>query len=134
MSIRFAIKKDMFEICLYDKHISKDELQNIIQLKRVLILEENEKFIGWLRYNLFWDNMPFLNMIYLLEENRNKGYGKTLIKFWEREMKFLGYNTVMTSTQSNEYSQHFYFKLGYRAIGGFLLESEPYEIILAKTL
>ena len=40
----------------------------------------------------------------------------------------------MTSTASNECAQHFYYKLGYTAIGGFCPEAEPYELLLAKKL
>ena len=47
-------------------------------------------------------------------------------------MKKLGYENVLTSTQSNEDAQHFYRKIGYREIGGFTLENDPYEIIFEK--
>lgn len=75
-----------------------------------------------------------MNMLYILKNKRKKGYGKYIAEYWENKMQLLGYKTVMTSTQSNEYSQHFYVKLGYRTIGGFLLDKEAYEIILAKNL
>ena len=42
---------------------------------------DNNNFIGWLRFNLFWDNIPFLNMLYFLEEYRRKGYGKQLLDY-----------------------------------------------------
>ena len=134
MNIRPAAGKDITELSLYDDHISKNELETAIHLNRIFIAEEDGVFIGWLRYNLFWDNTPFMNMLYLLEGSRKKGYGKQLVEYWEKEMKSLRYDIVMTSTQSNEYSQHFYMKLGYQVIGGFILESEPFEIILSKKL
>lgn len=134
MNIRYATKEDVTILSSYDKHISKKELENAIELKRILIAEENNIFIGWLRYNLFWDNTPFMNMLYILEDYRSKGYGKCLVGYWENEMKSLKFDTVLTSTQSNEYSQHFYMKLGYQVIGGFLLDSDPFEIILTKKL
>lgn len=134
MNIRLANMNDIDIILLYDKHISKHELINSINLERVYIVEKNYKFYGWLRYNLFWDNIPFMNMLYILEKNRSKGYGKKLVEHWENEMKNLGYSMVMTSTQSNEYSQHFYMKLDYKTIGGFLLKNDPFEIIMSKEL
>ncbi len=134
MNIRSASVKDMAELSFHDKHIMKNELETAIHLNRMFIAEEDGVFIGWLRYNLFWDNTPFMNMLYLIEGSRKKGYGKQLVEYWEKEMKSLGYDMVMTSTQSNEYSLHFYVKLGYQAIGGFLMEPEPYEIIFSKKL
>lgn len=134
MRIRHADISDIDIISEYDKHISKAEIKNSISLDRIYIAEENGRFIGWLRYNLFWDNTPFMNLLYIFEEHREKGFGKTLVGFWENEMSLLGYKTVMTSAQSDEYAQHFYSKLGYKAIGGFCPCEESYDLIFSKTL
>jgi len=134
MIIRNAEKSDIDMLVDYDKHISKKELENSIMLKRVYIAEENGDFIGWMRFNLFWDNTPFMNMLYILENYQNKGYGRQLVGYWENEMKNTGYDIVMTSTVAEEYAQHFYNKLGYKAAGGFMLPDDLYEIILAKKL
>lgn len=134
MEIKIATSADVNIIMGYDKHITKAELLNILNLNRVFIIEDNCKFIGWLRYNLFWDNTPFMNMLYILEEYRDKGLGKELVEFWEVQMKKIGYDLVMTSTASDEYAQHFYNKLGYSVIGGFTISGDPYELILSKKI
>lgn len=134
MEIRVATALDLDILTALDKHISHAELKNIISLGRVYIAEENGSLAGWLRYNLFWDNTPFMNMLYVLEPYRFNGCGKALVSRWERAMKSQNYNLVMTSTVSEEYAQHFYVKLGYRAVGGLLLPGDPYEIILSKEL
>ena len=133
MNIRIAEIKDM-ELLSADCHISRHELENSVKLKRVYIAEKKGVFAGWLRYNLFWDNTPFMNMLYILEDFRGKGYGRVLVENWEMDMLKLSFDTVMTSTASNEYAQHFYVKLGYKAIGGFTLFEEPLELIFAKKL
>lgn len=134
MTIRSAQEKDIATISKYDIHVSKEELYNLVQLKRVLIAEEDGDFVGWLRYNLFWDNTPFMNMLYLLDNYRGKGYGKQLVLYWEEEMSHQNYKTVMTSTASVEYAQHFYIKMGYKTVGGFIPKGESYEIILSKLI
>lgn len=133
MKIRIAEKADSEELIKYDKHIEPEELKSIILLKRVIIAEE-EKMVGWLRWNLFWDNTPFINMLFLLEEYRNKGYGKAMVKYWEALMRQYGYKLVMTSTLSNEAAQHFYRKLNYIDSGALLLPGEALEIIFTKQL
>lgn len=133
MKIRTAKISDL-ELLRQDRHISENELKNSISCKRVYIAEENGVFAGWLRYNLFWDNTPFMNMLYVLDGYRGSGFGKALVSRWENDMAALGYNTVMTSTASNEYAQHFYNKLGYTAAGGFMPPDEPLEIILIKSI
>ncbi len=134
MTIRHANLRDTDVILLYDKHISKEELINSINLNRVYIAVENEQFCGWLRYNLFWDNTPFMNMLYFLGGFRGKGYGRKLTERWEKDMKNLGFITVMTSTQSDETAQHFYTRLGYKTVGGFMPDNEPFEMIMMKNI
>ncbi len=133
MKIRFAESRDRDMLIRYDKHIKADELKDILSRKRILTAEENGQFAGWLRYGMFWDSIPFMNMLYILEEFRGKGAGRQMVMFWENEMKRRGYQTLMTSAQSDEYAQHFYFRLGYEAVGGFRMGAEPYEVIFAKT-
>lgn len=134
MNIQLASIDDLETISSCDKHITKEELINSINLNRVYIVKDKSRFCGWLRYNLFWDNIPFMNLLYLLEEDRGKGYGRQLVEYWENNMKQIGYSVVMTSTQSDETAQHFYMKLGYKAIGGFLLKTDSFEIIMSKEL
>lgn len=57
-----------------------------------------------------------------------------MMAWWEREMHSQGFDTLMTSTASDEYAQHFYQKLGYSAVGGFALPGEVYELIFVKNL
>jgi GNAT superfamily N-acetyltransferase len=134
MTIRTAALADLPVLSSHDHHISKNELENLIRLGRVTLAEAEGEFVGWLRWNLFWDNTPFLNMLYLLEGHRRKGYGRELMTHWENQMYGMGFDRVMTSTASDEYAQHFYQKLGYTAIGGFTPSGDAYEIIFEKLL
>lgn len=131
--IRYADERDFDILSKYDIHIKASELKKSIDDKRVLIMF-NDEFIGWLRFGFFWDSIPFMNMLYFLEEYRGKGYGRQLVSFWEKEMRDRQYKTVMTSTQSNEQAQFFYRKNGYSDCGSLLLPDEPLEIIMLKRL
>ena len=133
MEIRLANEDDYLALLMVDHHINKDELALSISLKRIYVAYENEEFVGWLRYNLFWDQIPFINMLYVMEDFRGQGYGIGLMNYFEKEMK-KKYSKVMVSTQANEYAQHFYDKIGYKAIGGFMLPKEEYEVLMVKTL
>ena len=134
MTTRTATAADLPILDFHDHHISKKELDHLIRLGRITVAEADGEFIGWLRWNLFWDNTPFLNMLYLLEPHRGQGHGKALIEHWEARMKEQGFDRVMTSTASDEYAQHFYQRLGYSAIGGFTPFGESYELIFGKML
>jgi len=132
--INIALKSDYDFIVDRDKHVNKELVKRKIEDQEIYILQEADKKIGWMRFNYFWDNTPFLNMIWIDEEYRNKGKGKEVVLFWEDQMKQRGFELVMTSTLANEDAQHFYRRLGYRDSGCLLLENEPLEIILTKRI
>ena len=131
--IRFATTKDLNALSELDGHISKAELTDVIERRRVIVAEDG-RFLGWLRYGLFWDNLPFMNMLYVIDGERGKGLGTALCDFWENEMKELGYPLVLTSTQSDERGQFFYRKRGYKDCGSLILPGEVTEIIMYKKL
>ncbi|QOR34212.1 GNAT family N-acetyltransferase [Clostridium sp. 'deep sea'] len=134
MEIRFATPKDIDFIKSYDKHMLLTKLPAKVKGKEYLIAMLNDKAVGLLRYNYFWDNTPFINMLYVKKEHRSKGIGKELMGFFEQEMKKESHDIIMTSTLSNENAQHFYRKLGYQDKGCLMLENEALEIIFVKNI
>ena len=121
-----------------DKHLSEQEFNNKVRDKRGYVLLDDNKPVGLLRYNLFWDNTPFCNLIYINNECQGKGFGKLLIEYWENDMKSQGYGMLLTSTQVDESAQHFYRKLGYKDCGGFVIDikgyEQPMELFLVKSI
>ena len=126
--IRYATEKDREFWFSLDKHLHDSrEFELKIRDKRCYIISGDSNPIGVMRYNLIWDNTPFLTLIFIGETHRGRGYGRLAMQFWEDEMRELGYKMVMTSTQVNEYAQHFYRKLGYVERGGIFLDNTPFE-------
>ena len=121
-----------------DSHLSPARYSPLINENSAWILQIGQTPAGIMRWNLFWDEIPFLNLILLLPEYRRKGYGGMMMRAWEGEMKSRGFSLVMTSTQADEDAQHFYRRLGYHDIGGFVLSEpgfeQPMELMLCKHL
>ncbi len=134
MTIRKATTKDEGFLVENRRHISATLMKEKISKAQIYVAESNGEITGWARYGLFWDNMPFLNMIHVLASHRNRGIGSALMAAWEQDMKNNGHAVVLTSTQSDENAQHFYRKLGYRDCGVIMLPKEPAELILIKHL
>ncbi|GMA64200.1 GNAT family N-acetyltransferase [Alicyclobacillus fastidiosus] len=135
MEIDFATESDYEFIQQRDHHVLTDLLMAKIRAHEVYIVRNEEgSNIGWMRFGYFWDNTPFMNLIWIEEQYRGKGIGQEVVQRWERDMKQKGFKTVMTSTQSDEDAQHFYRKLEYRDAGCLLLDTQPLEIILIKDL
>ena len=128
-------KKEWYDL---DRHLPENVFDEKVRTKRGYVLVEDEKIIGILRYNLFWDNTPFCTMLFIEDSYRSKGYGRQMMEHWEQNMKAQGYGMLMTSTQVDEDAQHFYRKLGYKDAGGFIVDvpgfEQPMEMIMIKAV
>ena len=120
MEIRLAVSGDFQAIRHYDSHIPSPRLADCIGSGQVYVLKDAGKIIGVLRYSLFWQTIPFLDLLYLDSRCRGQGHGRDMLAHWEAAMAKAGYAYVMLSTQEDETAKYFYEKLGYRLIGAFL--------------
>ena len=134
LTIRAAKAGDLDWLAEHDRHIAPEELSAAIAHGRILLAELDGETIGWLRWNLFWDNTPFMNLLYLQLGERRRGYGRQLVAHWEQQMRQAGYDKVLTSTQSDEEGQFFYRALGYTDAGCLLLPGEATELLFCKEL
>ena len=133
--IRAAVPSDLSEVRNYDRHIPLPRLEDCIHRGQVDVLLIDGKIVGILRWNLFWQSIPFLDLIYLDDAIRGRDYGSVMMAHWERSMAALGYEDVLLSTQEDETSKIFYEKLGYRLCGAFLPpDQEARELMYRKEL
>ncbi len=138
LEIRYVQLEDKEFWYSLDKHLPEAEFIYKVRDKEGYVLLDSEKPIGILRYNLFWDNIPFCTILYVDGSHHGKGYGKALMEHWEKEMKEQGYGMIMTSTQVDESAQHFYRKLGYRDCGSLIIDiperAQPMEMFMIKAI
>lgn len=132
MIIELAQSKDKPKIAKLDCHIPPSRLGECIYSGQVYVLKDDSiksggqnhrlkgPVVGVLRYSLFWQTIPFLDLLYLDAAYRHQGFGTQMMNRWEETMKKRGYKYVMTSTQADESAWQFYEKLGYHKIGSFL--------------
>lgn len=117
-----------------ERHLSPAVIEQKVSSGEILVAHNGQQGVAYLRYALFWDLVPFMNLLWVIEGQRRRGIGSRIVAHWEFEMAQRGYAMVMTSTQANEDAQHFYRRLGYRDIGGFVLPDEPMELLLMKMM
>lgn len=135
MEIRLADIKDLDRLDKLDWHIDREVMKKKIQDFMVYVVTDEDNIVGWLRYGLIFDSIPYMNMLYFIKAYRRKGLGSRLVGCWEAEMNKKGYDLVFTSTQSDEDSQHFYRKIGYTDMGGILIPNQvPLELMLYKKI
>lgn len=138
MEIKLVTDADKEFVMSIDTHVDDIGFQNRVYTKSGYVIWEGDKRLGVMSHCVLWDNLPFLNFIFIIEEYRGKGYGRQAIESWEKEMKKQGYKMTLLSTQVDEGSQHLYRKLGYVDCGGLLFNNTPYdqpmEMFLRKVL
>ena len=110
-----------------DTHASEDTFQNRVLTQSGYVLWEGAQPVGLMHHCVLWDKLPFLNLMYVVEEYRGRGFGTRALAQWEEEMKKRGYQMVLLSTQADESAQHFYRKLGYRDCGGLIFQDTPFD-------
>lgn len=130
MEITLATGRQFPAIRCFDRHIPSPRLADCINNNQVYVLREDQEIRGVLRYSLFWQTIPFLDLIYLNETCRGQGWGKRMMQHWETRMRAMGYAYTMLSTQADETAKYFYEKLGYRRVGAFLPPKQDAEEIL----
>jgi ribosomal protein S18 acetylase RimI-like enzyme len=126
-SIVYAEMKDKHHFCNEWENLSESEFESKIRDRRCYIMRYDGNPIGFMRYNLIFDFIPFLTCMAIDESHQRKGFGTMAMGYWEDEMRSLGYKMIMVSTQVNEEGQHFYRKLGYKDIGAIVMDIPPYE-------
>ena len=133
ITVRPAAESDRAFWFSLDGHLPAAMFSRKIRDGEALVAEEDGEPAALLRWSLFWDEIPFCNLLYVTPERQRRGIGRALMRAWEDEMHAQGHDRVLVSTQSDEEAQQFYRKLGYRDCGGFLPESHgPMELFFLK--
>ena len=136
--IRYVENQDKAEWYTLDKHLPESGFEEKVRNRQGYVCIKDGRIIGILRYNLFWDSIPFCTMLHIDNEYQGQGYAKKMMERWKQDMKSGGCGMLMTSTQVNEDAQNFYRKLGYKDAGGFIVNvpryEQPMEMVMIKAV
>lgn len=127
MQIRVAADCDKEFMMSIDRHMDDIGFANRVFTKSGYVIWEGNQRIGIMTHCVLWDNLPFMNLIFIREEYRGRGFAKQAILSWENEMKEQGYKMTLISTQADEGAQHLYRKLGYIDCGGLVFHDTPFD-------
>ena len=122
------------------ENLPESEYESKIRDKRCYVIRFEDKPIGYMRYNLIFDFIPFLACFYIANPHKGKGFGKQAMLHWENEMRSLGFKDIMISTEVGDDAQHFYRKLGYKDMGSIVIggilhyEQNTLEMFMGKAL
>lgn len=137
IQIKFATSDDRNEILKYENYLEEKRLNQILENREILLAYDNEKNIGYLRYQLFWTRLPYVTLIFVNSEYRKKGVGKKLLEYLENHLRKLGYKRLLSSSTANEPNPNeWHQKVGFREVGKVseLNENKIGEIFYLKDL
>ena len=136
--VRFATLSDWPFWHGLDRRIAREFFLRKAEVGECYIVELDGTPAGLLRWNRFWDEVPFCTLLYIEHTRRGRGIGRALVACWEADMRALGHGMAMTSTQSDEDAQYFWRRLGYQDAGSFDIDipgyEQPPELIMLKDL
>lgn len=127
LKLRYVRSEDKEFVMSIDLHVNEVNYNYRVYTKSGYIMWKNNEPIGLMHHSVLWDNLPFLNFIYVKETFRSQGIANEMMRQWESDMKTKGYKMVLISTQVDESAQHLYRKLGYIDCGGLLMNNTPFE-------
>ena len=138
MHIRLLTPGDRDFVLGIDPHTDETSFSYRVYTKSGYLICEGETPIGVMSHCVLWDHLPFLNLIYILEEYRHQGFGSRAILLWEEALRKQGYKMALLSTQADEPAQRLYRRLGYLDCGALLFQGtpcdQPPELFLRKVL
>ena len=138
MEFRYVRTEDKEFVMSIDSHVNEVNYNNLVYTKSGYIMWKSNDRVGLMSHSILWDNLPFLNFIYVQETFRSQGIASEMMRQWEHDMKTQGYKMVLISTQVDESAQHFYRKLGYMECGALLMNhtplEQPMEMFMRKVL
>ena len=138
MHLNYFQPEDKPYVMKIEPHINEQQYAYRLYTKTGYIIWDGNKRAGLMHYTVLWDNLPFLNLIYVEEKHRNRGIASKAMNLWESDMKSQNYKMVLISTQVDEDAQHFYRKSGYIECGALIMNhtplEQPMEMFMRKVL
>jgi len=110
------------------------QLEAQIQDGRLRIIESTEGQVGFIKFYVLWEILPFIEVIIVREECRRCGIGRRAVRAWEVEMAARSLSRAIVSTKANETAQEFWRRIGYRDCGSLALPGRPIELFMYRDI
>jgi ribosomal protein S18 acetylase RimI-like enzyme len=128
--LRAATQRDFAFLRAFSTGPDDEKLRAQIRDGRLRIIETTGEPVGFIKFYILWEVLPFIEVIMVCEDRRRRGIGRDAVRSWEREMAARSFRQTLTSTQANETAQEFWRRIGYRECGSITLPGQPAELFL----
>src|SRR2546423_12734915 len=77
------------------------QLRAQIRDGRLRIIESSEGAVGFIKFYVLWEVLPFIEVIIVRDDCRGRGIGRGAIRDWEAEIE-RSFRRAIVSTQADE--------------------------------
>ena len=102
ISARFATEEDRDLAERFDPIVTDDTFRFKVDHNELIVGELNGERVGYLRLEYWYLALPFMGLIVVEEEHRNKGVGNAMLSFAEKHLVKSGYDVLYSSSDVNE--------------------------------
>ncbi len=118
MGVRGGQDADFMWLVGNDPNVDPEWIKRCLHHGEYILETEGSENRGFLRFSMFWGNIPYMDLIWVVEGHRRQGVGSGMFRFWKQEMAHRGARILMTSAMENEPEpQAWHRRNGFKASG-----------------
>ena len=103
IKVRFANQVDLDECIALDHPITPAEvIKRKVEQREVTVAEKGGRLVGYLRFEYLWSVVPYIALIWVVEDQRQQGIGRALLHYLENVLLEQGHTVLYSSSQANE--------------------------------
>ena len=89
-------------IALDHSTMPAEVIKRKVTQREIIVAEKAGQLVGYLRLEYLWSLVPYIALIWVVEDQRRQGIGKTLLCHLENVLREQGHAALYSSSQANE--------------------------------
>jgi ribosomal protein S18 acetylase RimI-like enzyme len=77
-------------------------IQRKVEQREIIVAEKAGQLVGYLRLEYLWSLVPYIALIWVVEDQRCQGIGKALLRHLENVLREQGRTALYSYSQANE--------------------------------
>lgn len=73
-----------------------------VEQREIIVAERAGRLVGYLRFEYLWSVVPYVALIWVVEDQRQRGIGRAMLRYLENVLRQQGHTALYSSSQANE--------------------------------
>jgi N-acetylglutamate synthase-like GNAT family acetyltransferase len=103
IKVRFANQTDL-DGCIALDHptMPTEVIKRKVEQREIIVAERAGRLVGYLRFEYLWSVVPYVALIWVVEDQRQRGIGRAMLRYLENVLRQQGHTALYSSSQANE--------------------------------